>query len=59
MKKRMITTVMVLILCVSGVSSNRHFPPKLLAAPYCSPMNKKLDSLNLKAVELELLIKKL
>ncbi|ALL07648.1 hypothetical protein AQ505_20435 [Pedobacter sp. PACM 27299] len=59
MKKRMITTVMVLVLCVSGVSSNRHFSQKIPAGSYGTPMNKKLDSINLKAAELELLIRKL
>lgn len=57
MKTLMITTVFLLF--VSGASSNRPGIHKIFIESYHSPIRQKLDSINLKAAELELLIKKL
>ncbi|WP_157262854.1 hypothetical protein [Pedobacter steynii] len=57
MKKLII--MMAFLLFVSGASSNRPTVQRLFVESYHSPIRKKLDSINLKAAELELLIKKL
>lgn len=57
MKKPVI--IMVFLLFVSSASSNRPMVQRLFVDSYHSPIRKKLDSINFKAAELELLIKKL
>lgn len=57
MKKLII--MMAFLLFVSVASPNRPTVQRLFVESYHSPIRKKLDSINLKAAELELLIKKL
>lgn len=57
MKKFLIMPVLLLL--VSGASPSRVEPLKEMGPIYQSPINTKLDSINIKAAELRDLIKQL
>lgn len=56
---RILLIITVFMLMVSGASSNRQGTQNIFKASYRHPIHSKLDSINKKALELEILVKAL
>lgn len=53
----MLFMITVFMLMVSGASSNKQGTQKIFKATYIEPIHLKLDSINVKVRELEMLVK--
>lgn len=56
---RILFLITVLMLMVSGASSSRQGAQNIFKVSYRHPIHSKLDSINKKALELEILVKAL
>ncbi|WP_342328599.1 hypothetical protein [Pedobacter sp. FW305-3-2-15-E-R2A2] len=56
---RILFIVTLFMLMVSGASSNRQAAQNIFKVSYRHPIHSKLDSINKKALELEILVKTL